>query len=107
MKQLFMLLVFLYTSLPSFCQNAKFWYDDSGNRTSRKKLIEFKSESGFNNENKKPVETITDAKGETAILIFPNSVESQISKEIRGLEENDGDIISKLIKVLCLIQTEP
>jgi Secretion system C-terminal sorting domain len=94
MKQLFMLLVFLFTSLSSFSQNAKFWYDASGNRTSRKKLIEFKSEAGFNSDNKKPVETFNDTIGETTILIFPNPVESQISIEIQGLEEDNGDMIS-------------
>lgn len=94
MKQLFILLVFLFTSLSTFSQNAKFWYDASGNRTSRKKLIEFKSETGFTNDNKKPVETFTDTIGETTILIFPNPVENQISVEILGHEEDNGDMIT-------------
>jgi YD repeat-containing protein len=94
MKQRIFLLVFLISSLSAFSQSTKFWYDASGNRTSRKRLIEVKSETGIPNDNKKPEEKFTDQIGETTILIFPNPAESLIKVEIQGFEQDGNNLIS-------------
>ncbi|NLJ43462.1 MAG: T9SS type A sorting domain-containing protein [Bacteroidales bacterium] len=94
MKQLFILLLLAFTSLSSIGQTPKFWYDASGNRTSRKIVLGSKSESGVETDNKKPTETFTDQIGESSISIYPNPAKSQITVEIQGMEENKGDMIS-------------
>lgn len=95
MKQLLVLLLLVFASLSSsFGQTPKFWYDASGNRTSRKIVLGAKSESGLSTDNSKPIETLTDQVGETSILIYPNPAKSQITVEIQGWEENKGDLIS-------------
>jgi Secretion system C-terminal sorting domain len=94
MKKLLIALVYLFTSLVSFSQTPKFWYDASGNRTSRKIVMGAKSESGLETDNKKPIETFSDQVGETTILIYPNPAKSQITVEIQGMEENKGNMIS-------------
>jgi hypothetical protein len=38
--------------MSTFSQAFKFWYDSSGNRTSRKNNVEVKSESGVPNDEK-------------------------------------------------------
>jgi YD repeat-containing protein len=84
----------LSTSIALFGQTRKFWYDASGNRTSRKTVTLSKSESGQSESLTKPIEPIPDQIGETSILIYPNPTKSQITVEIQGMEENKGDMIT-------------
>ena len=81
-----MFIVFSTLCLPFFGQTQKFWYDASGNRTSRK-TIGLKSESGII-EDKDTPEEFSDQVGEKEILIYPNPVKSQLTIEITGYEED-------------------
>lgn len=94
MKRIIVLLICLYSCITISGQARKFWYDESGNRTSRKPITLSKSETGTSEENSKLNEPITDEIGETSILIFPNPARSSITVEIQGWEENRGDMIT-------------
>lgn len=93
MKRLLILLFCVY-SITASGQARKFWYDESGNRTSRKTITLSKSETGVSEEKSKQNEPITDKIGETSILIFPNPARSLVTVEIQGWEENKGDMIT-------------
>ena len=58
MKQLLVLFFCVFTSITASGQVRKFWYDQSGNRTSRKVFTFSKSESGVSEDKSKPVEPI-------------------------------------------------
>jgi len=94
MNRSFTLIALLLLSIQVFGQSQKFWYDASGNRTSRK-TIGLKSESRII-DNKNPTEDISDQVGEKEILIYPNPVKSQLTIEIKGYEEglNAGFYVS-------------
>lgn len=94
MKRLLVLLFCVCYCITISGQARKFWYDASGNRTSRKEITLSKSETGFSEENTKQNEPITDEIGETSILIFPNPAMSLITVEIQAWEENKGDMIA-------------
>lgn len=114
MKQLTMLLVFLYASLNLSGQTTIYYrYDVSGNRTARDIVLHpSKGEGGDSDANYKKetdvqqTEVITDKIGETTVLIYPNPTESKVTVEIQGLEENKGDAIylydqsGRLVKTL-------
>jgi len=94
MNRSFTLIALLLLSIQVFGQSQKFWYDASGNRTSRK-TIGLKSESGII-DNKNPTEDKSEQVGEKEILIYPNPVKSQLTIEIKGYEEglNAGFYVS-------------
>ena len=94
MKRILVLLFCVCYCITVSGQARKFWYDDSGNRTSRKTIALSKSATGVSEENSKQNEPITDKIGETSILIFPNPARSLITVEIQGLENNRGDMIT-------------
>jgi hypothetical protein len=74
MKRALVLILLLFLFLPFYGQTQKFWYDASGNRTSRK-TIGLKSESGILDDKNDP-EKYSDQVGEKEILIYPNPVRS-------------------------------
>ena len=94
MKRILVLLFCVCCCITASGQARKFWYDESGNRTSRKTITLSKSETGVSEENSKQNEPITDKIGETSILIFPNPARSLVTVEIQGLENNRGDMIT-------------
>jgi len=94
MKQLLVLFFCAFVSITASGQARKFWYDQSGNRTSRKVFTLSKSESGISDDKSLPIEPITDEIGETSILIFPNPAKSQVTVEINNWEENKSDMIT-------------
>jgi hypothetical protein len=94
MKRILVLLFCVCYCITVSGQARKFWYDESGNRTSRKTITLSKSATGVSEENSKQNEPITDKIGETSILIFPNPARSLITVEIQGLENNRGDMIT-------------
>ena len=94
MKRILVLLFCVCSCITVSGQARKFWYDESGNRTSRKPITLSKSETGVSDDNSKQNEPITDKIGETSILIFPNPARSLVTVEIQGWEENKGDMIS-------------
>jgi len=94
MKQLLVLFFIVFTSITVSGQARKFWYAQSGNRTSRKVFTFSKSESGVSEDKSKPVEPIADEINGTSILIFPNPAKDQITVEIQNWEENKSDMIT-------------
>jgi len=107
MKRILVLLFCICSCITVSGQARKFWYDESGNRTSRKKITLSKSETGASEENSKQNEPITDDIGETSILIFPNPARSSITVEIQGWEENKGDMITLYDQTGRLVLTLP
>ncbi len=85
MKHPLALVLLSFLCMPFFGQTQKFWYDASGNRTSRK-TIGLKSESGIIDDKNTP-EKFSDQVGEKEILIYPNPVRSHLTIEINGYEE--------------------
>jgi hypothetical protein len=94
MKRLLVLLLCVCYCITVSGQARKFWYDESGNRTSRKTITLSKSATGVSEEKSEQNEPITDEIGEASILIFPNPARSLITVEIQGLENNRGDMIT-------------
>lgn len=85
MKHPLALVLLSFLCMPFFGQTQKFWYDASGNRTSRK-TIGLKSESGIIDDKNTPGK-FSDQVGEKEILIYPNPVRSHLTIEINGYEE--------------------
>jgi hypothetical protein len=94
MKRILVLLFCVCYCITVSGQARKFWYDESGNRTSRKTITLSKSATGVSEEKSEQNEPITDEIGEASILIFPNPARSLITVEIQGLENNRGDMIT-------------
>ena len=94
MKRILVLLFCVCSCITVSGQARKFWYDESGNRTSRKTITLSKSATGVSEEKSEQNEPITDEIGEASILIFPNPARSLITVEIQGLENNRGDMIT-------------
>ena len=94
MKRLLVLVFCVCYCITVSGQARKFWYDESGNRTSRKTITLSKSATGVSEEKSEQNEPITDEIGEASILIFPNPARSLITVEIQGLENNRGDMIT-------------
>jgi YD repeat-containing protein len=92
MKQSLLFIVIFSLALTVSGQTTSFRYDNSGNRTSRTTVIGLKSTSGSSGEDQSN-EFFSDQIEEHAILIYPNPVESEITVDVQGLEENaDGSI---------------
>jgi len=94
MKQLLVLFFRVFTSITVSGQARKFWYAQSGNRTSRKVFTFSKSESGVSDDKSKPAEPVADEINGTSILIFPNPAKDRITVEIQNWEENKSDMIT-------------
>lgn len=92
MKHSTLLLACLLISAFSYGQTVSFRYDNSGNRTSRTTIV-LKSTATAQEESTSS-EPFADQLGEHSILIYPNPVESELTVEIRGLEENSDAAIS-------------
>lgn len=92
MKHSTLLLACLLISAFSYGQTVSFKYDNAGNRTSRTTIV-LKSTATAQEESTSS-EPFTDQLGGHSILIYPNPVESELTVEIRGLEENSDAGIS-------------
>ena len=92
MKSCTLLLACLLFSAFSSGQTVSFRYDNSGNRTSRTTIV-LKSTATAQKESTSS-EPFADQLGEHSILIYPNPVESELTVEIHGLEENSDAAIS-------------
>ena len=93
MKQIILLLAGILTCAMICGQTTtNFNYEASGNRTSRH-TITMKSTSSQVDETK-PEEVFTDQIEDQTILIYPNPVKSELTVDIKGLEENTEVAIS-------------
>ncbi len=93
MKQALFFVVIFSIALAVSGQTTSFRYDNSGNRTSRTTVIGLKSTAGSSGEDQSN-EFFSDQIEEHAILIYPNPVESEITVDVQGLEENADASIS-------------
>ena len=93
MKYSLLFLTLFYVFIQASGQSTvSFTYDNSGNRTSRTTIV-LKS-TATAQEDSSSSEPYADQLGEHSILIYPNPVESELTVEIRGLEENSDAVIS-------------
>ena len=92
MKRFILLVTFMTVGLIVMGQSVTFRYDNSGNRTSRN-FIALKSTSGASSDIS-PSDTYSDQLDKQSVLIYPNPVRSEITVELKGLEENtEGSIV--------------
>lgn len=111
------LLLLTIMSVKSYSQSSdtvKYSYNDSGSRLSRiivlgegggKGMQQTESQKKDPKEEEIKSENFTDQIGNNSVLIYPNPATSDITVEIKGLEENNGDIIYLYDQTGRLVQT--
>jgi len=113
------LTLLLLTMMPvkSYSQSydtVRYSYNDSGSRDKRIIVLGDGGGKGMQQsdwQKKDPKEqeikseTFTDQIGNNSVLIYPNPATSEITVEIKGLEENNGDIIYLYDQTGRLVQT--
>jgi len=111
------LLLLTIMSAKSYSQSSdtvKYSYNDSGSRLSRIIVLGEGGGKGIqqtdlskkdSKEQEIESETFNDQIGNNSVLIYPNPATSDITVEINGLEENDGDIIYLYDQTGRLVQT--
>lgn len=112
-----LLLFTIIMSIKSYSQSSdtvKYYYNASGSRDQRIIVLGEGDGKGMQQydlvkkDSKEEViksETFTDQIGNNSVLIYPNPATSEITVEISGLEENNGDIIYLYDQTGRLVQT--